>query len=73
MSKYGYSKKECVEEFLFSIHRALAFTKKKPGFNVPKEFEKFEAILEDIIKQVGPIEEQLFRAQWNKEAEEEDF
>lgn len=66
-----YSKKECLEEFLFSIHRAISFAKKVPGRNVPKEIEKYEPILQLMVAQLGELEEKLFRAQWDKEAEEE--
>lgn len=65
-----YSKKQCVEEFLFSIHRAIAFSKKVPGKNVPKELEKYESMLWEIVKELGPLEEKLFRTQWDKEDEE---
>jgi len=62
-----YTKKQCVEEFLFSIHRAIAFAKKVPGKNVPKEIEKYEPMLWEIVKELGELEEKLFRAQWDKE------
>ena len=62
-----YSKKQCVEEFLFSIHRAIEFAKKVPGRNVPKEVEKYQPILWEIVKELSPLEEKLFRAQWEKE------
>lgn len=65
-----YSKKECVEEFLFSIHRAIAFTKKVKGKNVPKQFEKYEPILREMVKETAELEEKLFKAQWDKEADE---
>lgn len=65
-----YSKKQCVEEFLFSIRRAISFTKKVPGKNAPKELEKYESMLWEIVKELGPLEEKLFRTQWDKEDEE---
>ena len=65
-----YSKKQCLEEFLFSIQRAMTFTKKIPGRNVPKELERYESTLLEIIKELGPLEEKLFRAQWDREDEE---
>jgi hypothetical protein len=65
-----YSKKQCVEEFLFSIGRAITFAKKVPGKNVPKEIEKYEPMLREIVKELGELEEKLFRAQWDKEDEE---
>ena len=66
-----YSKKECVEEFLFSIHRAIEFAKKVPGRkNVPKEIEKYEPILCNMLKELDELQEKLFRAQWDKEDEE---
>jgi len=64
-----YTKKECVEEFLFSVRRAMIFTKKTPGYNVPKQLEKYGAVLESMIAELGEFEEQLFRAQWAKEDE----
>ena len=64
-----YSKKQCLEEFLFSIHRAIDFTKKVPGKNVPKEIEKYNSVLWEIVKELGELEEQLFREQWDKEDE----
>jgi hypothetical protein len=62
-----YSKKQCLEEFLFSIHRAISFAKKGPGRNVPKEIEKYEPILYQMVTELGELEEKLFRAQWDKE------
>lgn len=65
-----YSKKQCVEEFLFSIHRAISFARRVPGRNVPKEIEKYESVLYDIVKELTPLEEKLFRAQWLRELED---
>jgi hypothetical protein len=62
-----YSKKDCVEEFLYSIRRAQTFTVKVTGRNVPKELKKYGPILAAMETELCDLEEKLFRTQWDKE------
>ena len=68
----GYTKKQCLEEFLHSINRAKSFTEKVPGRNVPKELKKYGLMLDAIQIELAGFEEKLFKAQWDKELEQED-
>lgn len=65
-----YSRKDQVEEFMSSLHRAAKFADQVKGFAYPKELAQFIKPLQDILITAREVEFKYFEKQWSKEDEE---
>lgn len=70
MKSSKYSKKEQVEEFIFSVRRAYQFAGPLGNYTYPQELAQFREPLLEIDRQLNAIEERYFRAQWDREDKE---
>ena len=66
-----YSRKEHLEEYVFSIRRALHFSGKLSNYAYPPELAQFEIQLQELVKQADELEIKYFEKQWQQEEEEE--
>ena len=69
--KNQYSKKDQIEQFMGSLHRALTFAQQVRGYSYPPELAKFVEPLQHLFSQAGDIEVQYFQKQWKQEQEEQ--